>query len=205
MAVTNSDGSIILKTNVDTSGMQKGTKSLRSEAMKLASEYRKAGMSQSEAQKRAYKELGITTKETEKAKKATKEYGEETEKTGSKASRSFSSLSNGLKSIGKASLAIGAVAGAAIVALTKQAVSAYADYEQLVGGVETLFKDSAGKVLAYAENAFATTGQSANEYMKNVTSFSASLISSTAGDTEKAADIANMAMIDMSDNANKMG
>lgn len=205
MAVTNSDGSIILKTNVDTSGMQKGTKSLRSEAMKLAAEYRKAGMSQSEAQKRAYKELGITTKETEKAKKATKEYGEEAEKTGSKASRSFSYLSNGLKSIGKASLAIGAVAGASIVALTKQAISAYADYEQLVGGVETLFGENAEKVKAFAEDAFATAGMSANEYMQTVTSFSASLISSLGGDTDKAADVANMALIDMADNANKMG
>lgn len=209
MAVTNSDGSIILKTNVDTSGMQKGTKSLRSEAMKLAAEYRKAGMSQSEAQKRAYKELGVTTKETEKAKKATKEYGEEAEKAGGKASRSFASLANGLKSIGKtvlkASAAIGAVAGAAIVALTKQAVSAYADYEQLVGGIDTLFKNSSAKLQKYASEAYRTAGISANEYMQTVTSFSASLISSLGGDTDKAADVANMALIDMADNANKMG
>lgn len=209
MAVTNSDGSIILKTNVDTSGMQKGTRNLRSEAMKLAAEYRKAGMTQSEAQKRAYKELGVTTKETEKAKKSTKEYGEEAEKAGGKASRSFSSLSNGLKSIGKtalkASLAIGAVAGAAIVALTKQAVSAYADYEQLVGGIDTLFKNSSAKLQKYASEAYRTAGISANEFMQTVTSFSASLISSLGGDTDKAADVANMALIDMADNANKMG
>jgi phage-related protein len=106
---------------------------------------------------------------------------------------------------GKAFLAIGAAAATATVAITKMATSAYADYEQLVGGVETLFKGSADKVKAYAENAFYTAGVSANEYMKQVTSFSASLIRSTAGDTDKAADIANMALIDISDNVNKMG
>lgn len=109
------------------------------------------------------------------------------------------------KMAGKAFLAIGAAAGAATVAITKMAVSAYADYEQLVGGVETLFKGSADKVLKYAEDAFKTTGMSANEYMQNVTAFSASLISSLGGDTEKAAEVANQAMISMADNANKMG
>ena len=106
---------------------------------------------------------------------------------------------------GKAFLAIGAAAATATVAITKMAVSAYADYEQLVGGVETLFKGSAQKVIDYANDAFYTAGVSANEYMKQVTSFSASLIRSTAGDTDKAADIANMALIDISDNVNKMG
>lgn len=100
---------------------------------------------------------------------------------------------------------IGATAATASVAITKMAVDAYADYEQLVGGVETLFKQSADKVVKYAENAFATTSLSANEYMQTVTSFSASLISSLGGDTEKAADVANMALVDMADNANKMG
>ena len=100
---------------------------------------------------------------------------------------------------------IGAAAATATVAITKMAVSAYADYEQLVGGVETLFKGSAQKFIDYANDAFYTAGVSANEYMKQVTSFSASLIRSTAGDTDKAADIANMALIDISDNVNKMG
>lgn len=109
------------------------------------------------------------------------------------------------KLAGKAFLAIGAAAGAATVAITKMAVSAYADYEQLVGGVETLFKDSADTVLKYANDAFRTTGHSANEYMANVTAFSASLISSLGGDTAKAAEVANQAMISMADNANKMG
>ena len=106
---------------------------------------------------------------------------------------------------GKAFLAIGAAAATATVAITKMAVSAYADYEQLVGGVETLFKDSAGKVLEYANQAFQTAGVSANEYMQTAIGVSASLIQSLGGDTAKAADIANMAIIDMSDNVNKLG
>lgn len=105
----------------------------------------------------------------------------------------------------KAVAALGAATAAAIVTVTKQSVDAYADFEQLTGGVETLFKESADKVKAYAEDAYKTAGVSANAYMETVTSFSASLISSLGGDTAKAADIANMAMVDMSDNANKMG
>ena len=81
----------------------------------------------------------------------------------------------------------------------------YAEYEQLVGGVETLFKDSADTVMGYAENAYKTAGLSANEYMNTVTSFSASLLQSLDGDTKAAAEKANVAITDMSDNANKMG
>ena len=77
--------------------------------------------------------------------------------------------------------------------------------QQSLGGVETLFKQNADKVKAYAKEAYRTSGVSANDYMENVTSFSASLISSLGGNTAKAAEVANMAMIDMSDNANKMG
>lgn len=95
--------------------------------------------------------------------------------------------------------------GQAIVDVGKQSVSNYASYEQLVGGVETLFKDSAGVVVEYAENAYKTAGMSANEYMDTVTSFSASLLQGLGGDTEKAAQVADMAIRDMSDNANKMG
>ena len=117
----------------------------------------------------------------------------------------FAKMKNLASKATKGFAVIGAAAATATVAITKMAVSAYADYEQLVGGVETLFKDSAGKVLEYANQAFQTAGVSANEYMQQVTSFSASLLSSLAGDTDKAADVANMALIDMSDNANKMG
>lgn len=95
--------------------------------------------------------------------------------------------------------------GSAVVNVGKQAIESYADYEQLIGGVETLFKDSAGVVEGYANNAYKTAGLSANEYMETVTSFSASLINSLDGDTKKAAELSNVAITDMSDNANKMG
>ena len=89
--------------------------------------------------------------------------------------------------------------------LTKLSIEQYAQYEQLTGGIETLFKDSSDKVMQYANNAYKTAGLSANEYMDTMTSFSASLIAGLGGDTEKAAEIGNMAIEDMSDNANKMG
>ena len=85
------------------------------------------------------------------------------------------------------------------------AMDGYANYQQLVGGVETLFKASANKVANYAKQSYKTTGLSANQYMETVTSFSASLLQGLDGNTEKAADMANMAVTDMADNANKMG
>lgn len=109
------------------------------------------------------------------------------------------------KFLGKTALAITGLAAAGAVALGKAVLSAYADYEQLVGGVDTLFKDSSKLVQSYAENAYKTAGMSANQYMETVTGFSASLIQSLGGDTEKAAKYADMAITDMSDNANKMG
>jgi len=105
----------------------------------------------------------------------------------------------------KASAAAITAGVAGVSALTKSAVDAYADFEQLSGGVETLFKDSADTVQKYAADAYQTAGLTANEYMETVTSFSASLLSSLNGDTAKSADVANQAIIDMSDNANKMG
>lgn len=103
-----------------------------------------------------------------------------------------------------ASAAIGA-ASTGIIVLTKAAIAEYSNYEQLVGGVDTLFKGSSQKVQEYAANAYKTAGMSANEYMDTVTSFSASLLQSLGGDTEVAAEKANTAITDMSDNANKMG
>ena len=127
----------------------------------------------------------------------------------SEASRNGKSFAAKLKSgFGVAAKAGGAAIAAtatAVAALTKSAVEAYADYEQLVGGVETLFKDSADQVQMYAANAYQTAGLSANAYMETVTSFSASLLQSLGGDTAKAAEYADLAITDMSDNANKMG
>lgn len=97
------------------------------------------------------------------------------------------------------------VASTAVIGLGKQAVDAYGNYEQLVGGVETLFKENASTVIKNASNAYKTAGMSANAYMETVTSFSASLLQSVGGDTVKASEMADMAITDMSDNANKMG
>lgn len=114
-------------------------------------------------------------------------------------------LKSGLAVAAKAAAAATAAAAGAVIALTKSAVENYGEYEQLVGGVETLFKDSAGTVQEYANNAYKTAGLSANEYMETVTSFSASLLQSMGNDTEAAAEKADRAITDMSDNANKMG
>ena len=100
---------------------------------------------------------------------------------------------------------VGAAGIGVTTALTKGAVDAAAEYEQLVGGVETLFKNSSAKVIKNAKNAYKTSGRSANDYMKTVTSFSASLLNSLGGNTDKAARLADMAIQDMSDNANKFG
>ena len=116
-----------------------------------------------------------------------------------------SKLKGGLATAAKVGAAAVAAAGTAVVAIGKQAIEQYAEYEQLVGGVETLFKQSSDTVMKYAENAYKTAGLSANEYMSTVTSFSASLLQSLGGDTEAAAKYADMAITDMSDNANKMG
>lgn len=117
-----------------------------------------------------------------------------------------------LSKLGGAAKVTGAVmaagigaASAAIVSVGKAAIDSYGEYEQLTGGVETLFKDMADEVIVNAGNAYKTAGMSANAYMQTVTSFSASLLQSVGGDTVKAANMADMAITDMSDNANKMG
>lgn len=105
----------------------------------------------------------------------------------------------------KAGVAAVAAVGTATTVIGKTALDAYSNYEQLVGGIDTLFKVSSGKMQQYAANAYQTAGVSANRYMEISTSFAAALISSLGGNTEAAADMANTAITDMSDNANKMG
>ncbi len=125
-------------------------------------------------------------------------------KEGATAGQGFgANFGAGLKKLGGA--IVTAVKVAAGAAITKMAVDSYADYEQLTGGIETLYKDSADAVLANAQQAFRTAGMSANEYMETVMQFSGSLLQSVGGDTVKAAQMADMALRDMSDNANKMG
>ena len=139
--------------------------------------------------------IGADTSESDKAIKDT---GEKTKNLGEK-------VKSGLKTVAKVATAATAAMAAGVSKVVKDATTAYADYEQLVGGVETLFKQSSDTILQYADNAYKTAGLSANQYMDTVTSFSASLLQSLGGDTEKAAKYADMAITDMSDNANKMG
>ena len=165
-----------------------------------------------DAMKKLKSEINGAEKEANNAAKGMDELGDETEETGKQAkdagegftifkgivanlaSQAITAAVSGLKKLGGQLISVG-----------KQAYSSYAEYEQLVGGVETLFGESADKVKEYAESAYKTAGMSANEYMEQVTSFSATLLQGLNGDTAQAAEYANMAMIDMSDNANKMG
>lgn len=125
--------------------------------------------------------------------------------TSSKAESLAGKLKGGLATAAKVGAAALAAAATGMAALTKASIDQYAEYEQLVGGVDTLFKTASDKVQGYAANAYKTAGMSANEYMDTVTSFSASLLQSLGGDTEKAAQKADQAITDMADNANKMG
>lgn len=157
-------------------------------------------------------EIKSLSPDMDKAGKAASELGEEAAKSGrqaQEASGGYTVFKNVLANL--ASSAIGAAVnglknlGSAVLNVGKQAIEAYSQNEQLVGGVQTLFKDSAGIVQDYANNAYKAAGMSANEYMDTVTSFTASLIQSLGGDTKAAAELGNTAVQDMSDNANKMG
>lgn len=157
-------------------------------------------------------EIKSLSPEMNKAGKSASELGEETAKSGrqaQEASGGYTVFKNVLANLASAGIqaAISGLKnlGAAVLNVGKQAIEAYSQNEQLVGGVETLFKDSAPIVEQYANNAFKTAGMSANQYMETVTGFSASLLQSLGGDTAKAAEYGNRAVIDMSDNANKMG
>lgn len=157
-------------------------------------------------------EIKSLSPDMDKAGKSASKLGEEAAKSGrqaQEASGGYTVFKNVLANL--ASSAIGAAVnglknlGAAVLNVGKQAIEAYSQNEQLVGGVQTLFKDSAGIVQDYANNAYKAAGMSANEYMDTVTGFTASLIQSLGGDTKAAAELGNTAVQDMSDNANKMG
>ena len=152
--------------------------------------------------------LKTADREMDDVSESADDMGEEIDDAGDAADKSkgkFESLTGVLKGVGVALAAVATAAAAAAVKLGKEVVAAYGEYEQLVGGVDTLFKESSLELQAYAANAYKTAGMSANEYMETVTSFSASLIQSLGGDTAEAVKYADMAITDMSDNANKMG
>lgn len=126
-------------------------------------------------------------------------------KLGSVMSGTGSKIGSALKAGTAAAIAGTAAVGVAAVGIGKQVLASYADYEQLVGGVDTLFGNASKTVQGFADNAYKTAGLSANAYMETVTGFSASMVASLKGDTAKAADYSNQAVVDMADNANKMG
>ena len=150
--------------------------------------------------------FGTIAIQNKDANKAIDETGEKANGLASTMDKAFAKIGSISKTVGKAAVAGLAASTAAMGALMKESIGNYADYEQLVGGVQTLFGDDASKtVMENAQKAFQTAGMSANAYMETVTGFSASLVASLKGDTVKAADAADMALRDMSDNANKMG
>lgn len=139
------------------------------------------------------------------ALKGKDQFNGDIDESSSKAEELSGKIGKGLATAAKLGAAAIVAAATAVGALTKKSLEEYAEYEQLVGGVETLFKDSADVVMQYANNAYKTAGLSANDYMETVTSFSAALLQSLGGDTEAAAKQADLAITDMADNANKMG
>lgn len=153
----------------------------------------------SEEQYRAYQREVISTQS------ALEHLQEQQRGLGESGEKDLGKVTNALKNIEKAALASSAAVAAALTKLSSDALNAYFQYEQLVGGVETLFSGAEDVVLKNAENAFKTAGVSANNYMQTVTGFSATLLQGLGGDTKKAAEIADSALIDMADNANKMG
>lgn len=202
--------------------VSKDSETLKNKVKVLASQYNEAKNKVSKLKdefNKLAKETGATSKATqelaEKLKDAEKEandlkeelesYSKSARNAQSSTSSFASKLGSGLKVAAKVGAAAVAAVATATVALTKSSIESFSDYEQVVGGVETLFKDSAGKVQEYANQAYKTANMSANRYMETVTSFSASLLQGLGGDTAKAADYADMAIRDMSDNANKFG
>jgi phage-related protein len=154
-------------------------------------------------------EIAQFKKGLEEAKKSMGSFKDEVKKYAKDANSTIKKMGDGVakvgKTIGKAITAGAAAAGAGVVALGKKALDCYGNYEQLVGGIQTLFKDSAGTVEQYAKDAYKNQQMSANQYMDIATSFSASLLQGLGGDTAEAAKITDMAITDMADNANKMG
>lgn len=152
-----------------------------------------------ESEYRAYR------REIEQTENALENLREQQRSIGENAGKDYDKVISALQNVEKVALATTGAVAAALGKLSSDALGAYSQYEQLVGGVETLFAGAEDIVLENAENAFKTAGISANNYMETVTGFSATLLQGLEGDTKKAAEIADQALIDMADNANKMG
>ena len=178
----------------------------RLNTLKEAQKQMGAYNSLTDEQKESYRALSVEIAKGESALKGMKKELHATSTV------NLEGLKEGLKKVGdvaldvsKKLLQVSAAVGTALSGVVAAGVKSFSEFEQNIGGVETLFKENYEKVVENAKNAWKTAGLSANEYMQNVTSFSASLLQSLDGDTQKAAAYADRAMIDMSDNANKMG
>ena len=192
------DGKVVIETEINTKPIEKGLDKTKKEMDKTKNE--------SNGLNRSSKELEASLEKTGKTGSSA---GVKIRNLGTAAKTASTKLASLTTTAAKASFK-GVVAGvgtatAAIGALVGKSVTAFASYEQLVGGVDTLFKSSSKRLQAYADKAYETAQISANNYMETATSFSASLLQGLNGDTKKAADTANKAIIDMADNANKMG
>lgn len=184
------DGLDDLKKSVKGAGNEDGLEQLADDAKKLSENANKATKSVKNTAKADFTKL----------KSSLKKVGDQLSTIAKKAAGAAYAGMKKLAGVSFKALAAGlAGAATAVGFVVKNSVQAYADYEQLVGGVETLFKGNAKTVEKYANDAYKTAGLSANEYMDTVTSFSASLISSLGGDTEKAASYAHTAIVDMAD------
>ena len=150
-------------------------------------------------------EISKLKKQVNDAKKTIGGLDKDSQKTAEAVNKTFEKMGEGISKAFKTAAKASAVVVTAIGGITTAAVKGYADYEQLKGGVEKLFGDSSKVILQYAQDAYKTAGLSANEYMETVTGFSAGLIASMGGDTAAAAEIANMAINDMADNASVFG
>ena len=193
---------------------------------KMLEESKKAGDDNAEATNKWQREVYNTTAELNRAKaaiaantKAMDELGNETEDVAKQEAKAadksvaaserraaaYDAMASAAKAAGKIIAATVLAATVAVTGLVTASVNGYAEFEQLTGGVDTLFKGSADTVKKYANDAYKAAGMTANQYMETITGFSASLINSLSGDTAKAAELGNQAIIDMSDNANKLG
>lgn len=185
-----------------------GETSQRLETLKKAADQANDALARGDISQEQYDSLRREIIATEDSLDSLKEAAEQSNVALEKIGATADKVASGAQKVADATAGISRAAQAglaAAAAATVKIVDSYADYEQLIGGVETLFKGDAKTLVNYANNAYKTAGLSANAYMETATGFAASLVSSLGGDTKKAVEMADMAITDMADNANKMG
>ena len=185
-----------------------GETSQRLETLKKAADQANDALARGDISQEQYDSLRREIIATEDSLDSLKEAAERSNVALEKIGATADKVASGARKVADATSGISKAAGAGLAAagaVVGKIVDSYADYEQLIGGVETLFKQNADTLVDRANNAYKTAGLSANAYMETATGFAASLVSSLGGDTKRAVDLADMAITDMADNANKMG